>query len=248
MVGEGDNVAYLTAFDIIMDNFPDNAETGRHSSGTGLHKIDFKGKLEYWADFQQNVRTFCSKVKWDKSLEPFAARLEGQEDIYFTEYFHCGAEIPSTDKNLAWPKEVIEAEKQAKDKRSIPDYALLLPRPRKAHALGEAKHPWSRKADLLVTNARRGDGNADDDLRRFLGNMPFMTTYKWTVFLQRKKVDGKWMLFYTDPISNKKRLEPSGDVSVRACMLYILDTVSHQESDWSLAHEEQEPLSEWAVI
>ncbi|KAL2786514.1 hypothetical protein BJX66DRAFT_30547 [Aspergillus keveii] len=31
-----------------MDSFPAVAESSRHSSDTGLHEIDFMGKLEYW--------------------------------------------------------------------------------------------------------------------------------------------------------------------------------------------------------
>jgi hypothetical protein len=31
-----------------MDSFPAVAESSRHSADTGLHEIDFMGKLEYW--------------------------------------------------------------------------------------------------------------------------------------------------------------------------------------------------------
>ncbi|KAL2811205.1 hypothetical protein BJX63DRAFT_289655 [Aspergillus granulosus] len=186
MVGETDEVEYLTAYDIIIDSIPDPAETDWYSSGTGLHHIDFKGKLEYWAGFQSDVRTSCLNVSGTDSLNHWQRALK--EDVNFSEYFLCGTELSSSARYvtnvlnptagvaeklgynlrfsdwtaagsmLSWPKEAIEAEKEAKDKRSIPDYALLVPSPREVRALGESKHPWSKQVERTVADARRGTG------------------------------------------------------------------------------------------
>ncbi|GKZ51957.1 hypothetical protein AbraIFM66951_008550, partial [Aspergillus brasiliensis] len=51
---EDETVELLTAREVTMDSFPKFAELPQnHSSGTGLHEIDFVGSLRYWDNFQR---------------------------------------------------------------------------------------------------------------------------------------------------------------------------------------------------
>lgn len=81
-----------------MDSYPKYAELPRnHSSGTGLHEIDFVGKLCYWSDFLTEVRKSFKETQWDDCA--VSARL-GSQDLNYREHFRCGAEISTSGRYI----------------------------------------------------------------------------------------------------------------------------------------------------
>ncbi|PWY83798.1 hypothetical protein BO94DRAFT_576220 [Aspergillus sclerotioniger CBS 115572] len=254
-----EQVEFLSAQDLIKENFPDIIDTSKYSSGTGLHRINFKGKLEYWEGFQRDVRKVFREIPWEKHGEALTVRLKTREDLQWTEHFLCGAEIST--KRLAYPKKKPDGKNESDEKHSIPDYALICRIPRETRALGEAKHPWGTHPDVDVQDARRGIQLHENRLRRLLGQISrdmwaaklkfaFMTNYRWTVFLRREMVNGKWTLYYSDAIPHDAVSDLDGKtrgcVSVRECMLYLVHTVSGAQHIWSSKNQPHEPLPEWA--
>ncbi|KAL2814045.1 hypothetical protein BJX63DRAFT_421023 [Aspergillus granulosus] len=228
-MGNSTKTQWFTARDIIVDSFPGVGESNRHSSGSGLHKISFIGKLQYWENFTVEVRAAFNSVNWDKHRRNIAARTRTGKDLNYTEYFLCGAEISTMPQATN--------KKEEKGEKSVLDYAVLVQK--EMHALGEAKHPWGTTPELYINNAAEEKPPAQK-LRRFLGQVArdmwaadvkyaFMTNYSWTVFLRREKVNGTWTLFYSDAISHKTRSIPhkkgKGSVSVRECMLFLMITI-----------------------
>ncbi|KAL4931886.1 uncharacterized protein BDV17DRAFT_255530 [Aspergillus undulatus] len=287
MMSGTNEVQIFTAQDIILNSFPPVAESVRHSSGTGLHKISFKGELKYWETFSKDVRSAFKNINWKHHQRGMSARVSGK-DVNYTEYYICGAEISTSaryathvlnpvsgvaqelghraafsdwtaaGKMLSWPPPAKGIDE--KNKRSIPDYALLVGG--ETRALGEAKHPWGTRPDLYIKNTQRGVSNYVKELRRFLGQVArdmwaaevkyaFMTNYKWTVFLRREKVKDTWTLFYSDAIhhNTKSDLEKTGSesVSVRECMLFLTLTVCQPGPAWSLKDqtEDRGELTDW---
>ncbi|KAH8430196.1 uncharacterized protein LDX57_007866 [Aspergillus melleus] len=196
---EEERAELLTARQITMDPYPKFAELPQnHSSGTGLHEIDFVGELRYWSEFLPEVRKTFRETKWDDDRK-VSARLCPQ-DLNLGEYFRCGAEISTSGRyvthvlnpmsgiakhlgynitsgdwsvagvKLEWPRSMpaIPAEK---DRSSIPDYVLVDTMAKKPRALGEAKHPWGKNTDQNVKGARKGDAAQEKLLRRFLGQV-----------------------------------------------------------------------------
>lgn len=79
----------------------------------------------------------------------------------------------------------------------------------------------------------------------------FMTSYTWTVFIRRERIDDEWVLFFSDTIHHtaKSKMGASDtSVSVRECMLYYFQLAAGERSNWSLENEQQEPLQDWVII
>ncbi|PYI33113.1 hypothetical protein BP00DRAFT_414103 [Aspergillus indologenus CBS 114.80] len=90
-----------TCRELVEDSFSDIAErSGKHSSGTGLHLIDFIGELRYWHDFRDEVEQVLAKVEWDNYQHPVTAHVE-TSDVYYSEHFLCGAEISSSARFIS---------------------------------------------------------------------------------------------------------------------------------------------------
>jgi hypothetical protein len=187
----------FTARDIIMNSFPAVAESSRHSSGNGLHRIDFIGKLEHWENFPDEVQVAFQGVPWERHQRAMSAQVTNGKDVNHTEYYVCGAEISTSarytthvlnpvggvaqelgheaafsdwtaaGKMLSWSVPQATDEKEEKGKKSVPDYALLVQK--ETRALGEAKHPWGTLPHLYIQGAQKGDYESVKQLRRFLG-------------------------------------------------------------------------------
>ncbi|KAI9039004.1 uncharacterized protein KD926_010106 [Aspergillus affinis] len=208
--------------------------------------------------FQEEVRKFDTSEPWRKYTTLVAARLKKEKDLNYSKFFLCGAEISSSGryvthvlnpvggiakkldygfrfsdwtaagKILQWPPNFVEAEKQMKEKRSIPDYTLYCISSKEARALGEAKHPWVNRSDLFVKYARQGQKEYVDQLQRFF----------WTSI-------SRYKLFYSDAISHVAKYTNGGNVSMRLYLMYLVHTISGDTSAWSLKNEEREPFPDW---
>lgn len=197
MSGPSETRAF-TAQDIIVDSFPAVRENVRHSSGTGLHEIDFIGELKYWETFNEEVRSAFKGVEWKQYRRGMSAQVVSGKDVNYTEYYVSGAEISTSaryvthvlnpvsgvaqelghnaafsdwtaaGKMLSWPPP--DKGIDEKNKKSTPDYALLMCG--ETRALGEAKHPWGTKPDIYVKNAQKGVTDYVRQLRRSVGKYP----------------------------------------------------------------------------
>ena len=250
----------MTARDLTMESFPIYTEqTGNHSSGTGLHDIDFVGRLCYWEDFRQNVLKVFTSTSWNDHPDILSLRLRSNSlNSLGYEHFRCGAEISTngryahhvlhvmtavarelgydlafgdwsvTPDSIKWSQSNPSTSTE-KQKRSVPDYALIDIHTSKPHALGEGKHPWGTLPERLVEGTRSGEQDREKRFRHFLGEFyhfcthsapdinlsvgqlardmwasnlrfGFMSNFKYTIFVRRELVDQKWTLFYSDAI------------------------------------------------
>ncbi|PYH46581.1 uncharacterized protein BP01DRAFT_397108 [Aspergillus saccharolyticus JOP 1030-1] len=187
-----------TCHEFVEDLFSDIAErSGKHSSGTGLHVIDFIGELRYWHDFQDEVEQVLAKVEWENYQHPVTAYIE-TGDVYYREHFLCGAEISSSARfisnvlnpltgvanilgyplyfgdwtvtvdKLKWPVLTLANEQ---DKIFTGKPGTITETEGKARAIGEAKHPWGTLPDANIKQALKGDKEGEKLLRRFLGQI-----------------------------------------------------------------------------
>ncbi|KAL4923035.1 uncharacterized protein BDV17DRAFT_296745 [Aspergillus undulatus] len=257
-MNNSNNTQVFTARDIIMDSFPALAESNRHSSGTGLHKIDFIGKLEYWDDFADEVRAAFQRVDWGRHQRAMSAQVTNGKDVNYTEYYVCGAEISTSaryathvlnpvggvaqelgyvaafcdwtaaGKMLSWSVPQATDEKEDKGKRSIPDYALLVQK--ETRALGEAKHPWGTLPNAYIQRAQGGGHGwqVSRDMWAAEVKYAFMTNYKATVFLRRENIKGTWTLSYSDTINHNTK-----------------SALQQKASEVSRSENKKEKLTEW---